>query len=208
MINLIRKYYLPPFIGALFIFLPMIFIKKSPNSFLENVLICLGGAIITATLLGVLSFFIDTRWEPAKRKKRMLKSPFKELFQNGFVREDDLAIGNVREYTVIVQYFWSGGKYEIKLDILFDMGLYKMLTSASNAIKEIEKRNKPNRFTAIPYQWTMNSVGCIFEYSFRPPSYEKLIKKANELIDVLKNERLSPMSYDKAITLNIPGPDL
>lgn len=199
MILLIRKYYLALFVGFFFLFFIRVLITKSPNSFWVNLLVCLGGALIISLSVGTLSYFLDTKWGPAKRKKMMSKSPFADLFLNGFIQQDDMAIGKLHDYTVIVNYIWPGGTSCIKLDVLFDIEIHGSMTT--DLIKEVSKRNKPNRFTGIPFEWTKNSIGCTFQYNFKPPTYEKLIRKADEIIQILKKENLHPMTYEKALLL-------
>ena len=130
------------------------------------------------------------------------KSPFTELLQNGFARKDDLIYGHINGYTIIVMYSWSSGKSSIKIDVLFDPHIAGQLMTG-DMFKEMTKRIKPkNRFTDQPYTWTKNSIGHEFEYNFRPPNHDKIIRKAETLTEVLALEGLKPMKLEEAEKLS------
>ena len=199
--KIIRKYYLGFFVTFSLIFFLSIFVKNSPNSFGLNVLIGLAGAFVISVVCGTLYYLQDTRWGPARKRRAFLKPPFTQLQASGFTRQDEVAVGLIDGYTVIVNFIWPGGKEALRLDLLFDIGLPPD-ANVDEMLKDISKRNKSNnRWTGLPYIWTRNSVGCMFEYTFKPPPADKLLSKARELADVLKKERLRPMSYADALRL-------
>ncbi len=176
------------------------FRKDSLNRTLVNGLICLSGALFGSVTIGTIYYKLDTKWGPAKRKKIFLKSPFTELFQNGFARHNDMAVGTINGYTVIIFYTWLARKSTIRLSILFDVGF--SVYPAKDVLKDIINRNQPvNRFSSLAHEWTMNSIGCTFEYNFKPPSYEKMMAKTEELTALLLREGLIPQSLEKAISL-------
>jgi hypothetical protein len=199
---IIRKYYLGLFIIFLVIFsIGVVVNTSSPNTTAQNILIVIVGALLIAVPCGTIYYLQDTRWGPRKREKRFLKSPFKELLANGFVRKENLATGKINDYTAIVMYSWEGGKPAITIDILFDLGV-KDASAADSMIKEISKRNKPSdKFFGLPYNWSKNSIGSRFEYNFTPPSYEKIMQQGEKLTEVLIRERLHTMSLEEAVRL-------
>jgi hypothetical protein len=194
----IRKYYLPLFVGFLLLFSYKTFTTPSPNRIEVNVLISIAGALTISAILGTLYYKLDTKWGPAKRKKILSKSPFSELFQNGFQKMGEVAIGQVNDYTVLIFYTWqAGGRPAIKMDILFDIGF--QVHPDEDVLKVIVNRNQPtNRFSSLAHEWTRNSIGCRFEYYFKPPPWHKLTEKAGELTGILLREGLEPISLEKA----------
>ena len=197
---IIRKYYLTFLVGFLLLLSLNIFRKDSPNSTWANGLICVAGALFGSIILGTFYYKLDTKWGPAKRKKVLLKSPFTELFQNGFTKHGDMAVGDSSGYTVIIYYTWLARKSTIRLSILFDMSF--TVYPATDLLNDIVNRNQPaNRFSSLAHEWTRNSIGCTFEYNFKPPSYEKLRGKTEELTAILFREGLLPLSLEKARSL-------
>jgi hypothetical protein len=194
----IRRYYLPLFVGSLLFLSVKTFTTPSPNRIAVNVLICIAGALVMSAILGTLYYMLDTKWGPAKRKKILLKSPFTELFKNGFQKMGEVAVGQVNGFTVLVFYTWqAGGRPVIKLDILFDIGFH--VHPENDVLKVIVNRNPPtNRFSSLAHEWTKNSIGCRFEYYIKPPAWQKLTAKAEELTEILLREGLEPMSIEKA----------
>ena len=204
--KIIRRYYLFSFLGFFVLFLITYLPRKSPNNTWINVLICLGGALLISVICGTIYYLQDTKWGPAKRKKRMDKSPFLEFYDYGFTRMEDYARGNIDGYEVLVMYaWWPGGKPAVRIDVLFDMGPATKDSSMSH-INHLSKRIKsPNGWHDPMYEWNRNSLGVVYSYTFSPPSFKRLMKKINELIEVLKREGLSPMNIGEAIHVSIPG---
>jgi hypothetical protein len=201
---IVRKYYVGLFIGFLVMCTIISVVRKSHNNFAENAVIIVAASFFASLVCGTLFYLQDTRWGPRKREKRLLKSPFKELFENGFTRKGNLAVGMVNGYTMVIMYIWDGGKPAIKVDALFDLGI-STDPDTENMIREISKRNKPsNAVFDQPYAWTKNSIGYRLEYSFSPPSYKEVVKKVEKLTEVLIRERLRTMSLEEAIRLQGP----
>jgi hypothetical protein len=197
----IRKYYLAFFLVFVLIFSIQSLVAKSSNPFAKNALLVVAGALLISLLCGTFYFLYDTRWGPRKREKRFLKSPFKELFENGFIRKENFALGKINGYTTVVMYTWDEGKSAIKVDALFDLSTSTGL-NGEDMIKEISKRNPPaNKFFDQPYIWTKNSIGYRLEYNFSPPSYKELMEKTEKLTAVLIRERLATMSIEEAMKL-------
>jgi len=158
-------------------------------------MICLACAVLASIIVGTLYYMNATRWGPAKRKKRLLRSPFTELFQNGFTKQGDMAIGNIQGYTIVIHYIWLSGKSAIRLDALFDVGFH--VYDSEDVLKDIINRNPPaNRFSDLAHEWTRHSISCMFEYHFNPPSYEKLKAKAEEFASILLREELVAITLD------------
>lgn len=196
----ISRYYIGPLVAFILIFFIGLPTRASTQAPWLIVAIKSGGALFLAAVVGTLHYLQDTKWGPSKRRKMMLKSPFAELFQNGFARYGDVAIGKVQEYTTLVSYTWSAGRSVIKMDILFDIGF--QVFNTDEALQVIINRNPPaNRFSSLAHEWTRNSIGCKFEYAFKAPSYERLRAKAEELTGILRREELIPMSIDKALQI-------
>jgi hypothetical protein len=200
MMAIIRKYYLSFFVGFLLLLLWTLFTRESQNSNQVKGLICLGGALAGSIIVGTLYYLVDTKWGPAKRKKVLLKTPFTELFQNGFSKHNDMLVGTIHGYTVIIHYTWLARKSTIQLAILFDVGF--SVHASEDLLNAIINRNQPaNRFSSLAHEWHRNSISCTFEYNFKPPSYEKLMTKMEELTAILLREGLIPLSLDKARSL-------
>ena len=196
--TIIKKYYLFPFVGFIILFAVKTIGVKSPNTPQENFLIILLGALLLSTIIGTIYYFLDTKWGPKKREKRFFKTPFKQLLEGGFRREDDFITGTVNGYTIIVMYVWPGGKSAINIDVLFDPRFLHGFLSAED-IRQIEKRNKKSSFwTNHNYLWTLNSVGLSLEYTLTPPSAEKVITRAKELVDILIKEGLKPITLKQS----------
>jgi hypothetical protein len=173
--SLLKKYYFFPFVSFIILFCIKAIGIKSPNTLQENVLLVLVGALSLSAFVGTLYYFLDTKWGPKKREKRFTKTPFKQLLEGGFRREEDYILGTVNCYTVIVRYVWPGGSSAVKIDVLFDPRCSSSFISP-DAIKQIEKRNKKSSFWSTDnYLWTLNSVGLLLEYSINPPSAQKVI---------------------------------
>ena len=195
--KIIKRYYLFSFIGFLILFAIQGIGIKSPNTPLENFLIVLVGAFVLSAIIGTLYYFQDTKWGPKKREKRFSKTPLKQLLESGFKREGDFVTGTVEGYTVIVVYVWPGGKSAINIDVLFDPRFLGGFHSPAD-IKQIEKRNKKSStWTNNNYLWTLNSIGLQLEYTFTPPSAEKVITRTKELVDILVKENLKPITLEQ-----------
>jgi hypothetical protein len=192
--SIIKQYYFFPFILFLILFVLKTFAIKSPNSRLQNILIVVIGALAGSIIVGTIYYFQDTKWGPAKRKKRLSKSPFKDLIDIGFERKDDFIVGKINDYTTIVMYTWESGKPGIKIDLLFNPRPSTDFLTARD-IDQFEKRHK--NVWKNPLYWTRNSIGQLFEYNFSPPSFKKIIVKAKEMSDILIKEGMRPISYEE-----------
>ncbi|OJY98274.1 MAG: hypothetical protein BGP13_11585 [Sphingobacteriales bacterium 40-81] len=196
--NNIKKYYLVPAVAFLVPFLLGIIFIKSPNSFLVNLLIIFSGALISSLLAGTIYYLQDTKWGPAKREKRFSKSPFRELLLNGFTRENNFVIGYISKYPVIIIYNWGLEKPSVNIHIFFNSH-YRGRKLAFEDTAEIEKRNlKKTMWSNHNYFWRENSIAHFIAYNFSPPDYEKVLSKADEIINMLRNEALQPININEA----------
>lgn len=195
--SIIKQYYLIPFIGFLVLFSLKGFSLKSPNTFLENALIVTGGALLLSVIVGTIYYFVDTKWGPSKRKKKLLKPPFSDLLAAGFQIKEDFILGSIEGYTVIVMYTWPEGKSAIQVDVLFDPRISDDFISMED-VDRIEKRNKkPGVWANNNFNWTRNSIGHVMEYTFKAPSHQKILDKSKEMTGILMKEGLVPISYEK-----------
>ena len=201
-LTVIRRYYLNLFIGFILLFLVIPSSTDTPGPSSKNIPMRIGWALLLTIVCGTLYYLQNTKWGPARRKKILLKSPFTELFQNGFIQNGDAAIGNVNGYTVLIFYTWISRKSAIKMEILFGIDFH--VYNHDEVLRDIIHRNPPrNRFSDTAEEWTRNSVYCRFEYYFRPPSYKKLKAKAEELTAILLRENLVPLSLKDAFQLGM-----
>lgn len=191
---IIKKYYLFPFIGFLVLLALKTWGIKSPNSSLENNMILLGGALLLSLIVGTIYYFQDTKWGPAKREKKFSKSPFKDLIDVGFERKGDFIVGKINDYATIVMYTWESGKPGIKIDLLFNPKPSTDFLTMRD-IDQLEKRNK--NMWKNTFYWTRNSIGQLIEYNFSPPSFQKIIAKAEKMSDILIKEGMRPISYEE-----------
>jgi hypothetical protein len=112
---------------------------------------------------------MDTKWGPAKRKKLLSKPPFTQLFENGFSRNGEMAVGVVQGYIITIFYTWTAGKSAIHLNALFDTGFH--VHSSEDVLKDIIYRNPPaNRFS-------MNGPGILLVVSLN--TFLKLLHTKN-----------------------------
>ena len=194
---IIKQYYFIPFIGFLILFSLQGLGLKSPNTFLENTLIVIGGALLLSLIVGTIYYFLDTKWGPSKRKKKLLKPPFSDLLAAGFQIQEDFILGTIDGYTVIVMFTWPGGKSAIQVDVLFDPRISNHLISMED-VDQLEKRNKrSNLWANNSFNWTRNSIGHVIEYTFKAPSHQKVLEKSKEMTGILMREGLRPISYEK-----------
>ena len=202
--KIIWHYYFIPFVGFLLLLALKGLGLKSPNSFLENVVIVVGGALLLSAVVGTIYYFLDTKWGPAKQKRKLLKPPFSDLLASGFRTEENFVVGAVNNYTVVVFYTWPGGKSAIQVDVLFDPRTGTDFRSMGDVI-ELEKRNKKSSvWTDNNLHWTRNSIGHSMAYTFKAPSHQKILSKAEEMIGILNSEKLRPISYEENEQL-MPG---
>ena len=200
--TIIRNYYLFLFILFFVLFSISAFSTDSPNSVTVNLLIAFAGALVISLSCGTLYYFRDTKWEPRRREKMMIRSPFPQLLQEGFTRKNSLFHGRINAYTAVTQYSLDNGKKAIKLDVLFDPRVAGQLMT-HEMLNEISNRNKPlNKFTDPSYTWTKNSIGQTFEYNLKPPTYDMIIKQAELFTRILTLERLKPINFEEAERLS------
>jgi hypothetical protein len=180
--NIIKKYYLLTFIGFFIATGIKTFTIESTHSLTKNALITVVTAFVVSLIAGTLYYFLDTKWGPNKRKKMFSKKPFSELFMNGFVQKDDVAVGVLNRYTVVVSYSWPNGVSTIAVNVLFDKD-FALLYKGDN-----KRRNRA-------YIWKEGAVGRLLAYNFVPPTYDKIMETAETLIGVLQTEGLSATGY-------------
>jgi hypothetical protein len=196
--KIIRQYYLFTFVGFFVVFSLQSLVVKSPNSFLENLLIAGAGALVLSLTIGTIYYFLDTKWGPAKREKRFSKPPFTELIDAGFQRENDCVIRTIDGYSVMVMYTWHTGKPAIEVTVLFDPRYLDGFFTGDD-INQFEKRNRDKRWwSARTFSWARNSISHSLEYNFSPPSYRKVIASAEAIIEILIREGLRPIGRDKS----------
>jgi hypothetical protein len=181
----IKKYYLLTFIGFFVATGIKTFTTESTHSFLKNALITVVTAFVVSLIAGTLYYFLDTKWGPNKRRKMFGKKPFSDLFMNGFVQKDDVAVGVIDGYTVVVSYTWPNGVSTIAVNVLFDKDV---AARYYGDIRDVRKRNKN-------YIWNEGAVGRPLAYDFTPPRYDKVMETAETLIGVLKTEGLTATKY-------------
>ena len=189
----VKKYYLGTFI-LLFIALCFKTIgTKSTNTPWFNFLIILAFSLGLTLIVGTLYYFQDTKWGPNRKKRLFNKKPFVDLLQNGFIKQDDLFIGNVSNYTVVITYIWPGGKPTIEVGVMFHPKTNGIFNTPEE-IKLIAKRNKRG-FLSEGYVWSLGSVTDLIGYNFKTPTYDMLLSKAQAMINILIKENLQPISY-------------
>ena len=66
----------------------------------------------------------------------------------------------------------------------------------------MQKRYQPNGSPAFrEYNWLQNGVVCLLKYNFKPPDHEQVIQAAADMIEILKNEQLRPISLQEVNNL-------
>ncbi|MFD0764932.1 hypothetical protein ACFQZI_08700 [Mucilaginibacter lutimaris] len=196
MLRFIKKYYLATFAGFFVGALIKELLTKSDNSFAKNLLIALVTAFAVSLIAGTLFYFKDTRWGPKTRGKLFNKKPFTDLFMAGFKQHDDVLVGVVNRYTVIVNYTWPNGVSAIAINVLFDSAASNL---TKDRITEIRIRHKFKLKGLLNQEYMMKDgvIGWMLTYNFTLPKYEEIISVAEGMIEVLKLEGLKPVECNK-----------
>ena len=152
------------------------------------------GALIVTFTIGIVINRISKN-EPLKREKLFSKSLFKTFIKNGFERKDDFLLGIFQNYSTIIEYT-SASKQIIRVIVLFDP--YSKGQKLSNEERDqfSKKNSNENLFQGKQYIWTNNSIIYDFEYVFTTPSYDEIMCKIEDMINILAHEKLKPISYD------------
>ena len=197
--KIIKQYYLLTFIVILIGFSIRVVGTKSPNTVLENFLVLLVASFIVSAAVGTIYYFMDTKWGPKKREKRLLKAPFIQLLEKEFNRQGDFLTGTIDGYTANVMFVWLSGNSAIQIEVLFDPRSLPGAISFDE-IKQMEKRyRKPGFWLNQEHQeheWTRSSVAFSLPYNFSPPSAEDVIRKAQDITDMLIKENIKPISLE------------
>ena len=164
-------------------------------SMLEHIIMAMVPAfILTVIIILVINNVVKN--EPKVKEQMFNKPLFKACLQNGFERKEDFLIAMFRVYTIIVEYS-SGYKRIISVGVLFDPYSFGHLLTE----EELEKLRKNNiqdsMFVKQNHVWILNSLLYQFEYVFFQPSYEQIMSNADDLINILVQENLKPVTYDR-----------
>jgi len=190
MFKILKTYYLYQWIVFSILFLISALFRESVNPLSKDILVSQIIAIILTLFVGTIYYFLDTKWGPNERTKRLKKTPFKELLEIGFEVKENQLIGTFNDYQVLAQYQWSGtnGKPSIIIYTLFNPKIdHRFIPEIK--IKDLNKKYKKQR-----YNWTINSVSYEWSFNFRPPKFEKIEEFLVDSVKYVKEEKLEPMT--------------
>lgn len=120
------------------------------------------------------------------------QKPFTHLLAERFILKGDSVAGIINNYTVVIFYNWPNAVQAIKVMILFSP---ESLNRPGFALEDLETRNKKG-FLGVDYVWTENSLAENLDYALTPPTYDKVMATAHELVEIASKERLLVISYE------------
>ncbi|MBB5394453.1 hypothetical protein [Mucilaginibacter sp. AK015] len=192
--HFVKKYYLATFLGFLAATLLKELLNRSDRTFVHSFVVAVIVAFVISVVAGTIYYFQDTKWGPNKRKKLFTKPPFSHLLMNRFVQEDDAAVGVIDGYNVVVLYTWPNGGSAISISVFFDMDFANRY---KGGIEEISKRNKVAAKEGFAWG-NEGMISYLIDYSFKLPTYEKIMQRAEMMIAILKAEGLPADKLDDA----------
>ncbi len=198
MFKILKTYYLVPWIALSILFLIKASFGESINSLSEDLIVGQIFAIVLTFFVGTIYFFLDTKWGPKERKKRLQRTPFKELIEIGFEEKENQLIGTYNNYQILAQYQWSGseGKPSIILHTLFNPKKDNVFIHESK-IKDLNKKYKKHRI-----KWRLGSVFYEWSFNFRPPKFEKIEAFLVDSVKYVKEETFDPITLTETEKLN------
>ena len=104
MIKVLKSYYLLPWVGLSLLFLFKGLIGDSVQHLIDTIITGQIFAIVLTLVAGSIYYFVDVKWGPKEREKRLQKTPFKELKTIGFKNENDSLIGKFKDFEVVARY--------------------------------------------------------------------------------------------------------
>jgi len=151
-------------------------------------------AIVLAAIVGLIYFYADTKWGPNERRKRLRKSPFKELRQLGFEEKDNQLVGTFEYFQILAQYNWSGsnGKPSVMLHALFN----PKRTNGFIPMDKIDHLNKKHKKEQLI--WSINSISREWNFNFKPPKFEAIESFLPLATTLLKEEQLEPLTLEES----------
>ncbi len=154
------------------------------------------GFVISSVLAWAIVYTVYNA--PKKIETIFSGKTFQTFIKNGFERNDNALIGTINNYTIIFQLLWNlKSRPAIEVIVLFDPESYGHYFTEKE-FKALVKRNDEEILFGKQNQWTVNSISNYVLFGLlREPSFDKLVNKASELIDVLMEENLKPISYSK-----------
>jgi hypothetical protein len=159
------------------------------------------GGTMGLSLLGGAFYNLKSKPRALKEEKNFTRSPFRDLLENGFSRNNDRVIGLINGYTTIICHSRYTGKFAINIYMLFDPRQGRHFLSDCD-MQDIRTRNKLTRnLFEQDFEWSKNAVIYCFEYDFIPPAYEKILRRTKLMADVLKQEGLKQIGYQETNTL-------
>jgi hypothetical protein len=189
--KIIKKYYLATFAGMFAATLIKQFLSKHTGTIYNSLLVAIVAAFLMSLVVGTVFYFQDIKWGPKRRKKLFNKSPFSDLLMNRFVQEDDAVVGVIDGYNVAVLYTWPNGSWAVSISVFFDVDFAERYRGGTENIKERNKAAEKEGCT-----WDEGVINYLIDYSFKLPSYEKVISKAEMMIGFLKAEGLPAAKFD------------
>lgn len=164
-------------------------------SVLERIIVAMAGALIV-TLVTILVINSILKNEPKVKEYMFNKPLFKTCLKNGFERKENFLVAMFRDYTIIVEYA-LGSKHNISIGVLFDPYSFGHLLTEEDLDKLKNNNFQGSMFVNKNHIWVVNSLLYQFEYVFSQPSYEQIMSKADDLITILMQENLKPITYDR-----------
>jgi len=198
MFKILKTYYLVPWIGLSILFLIRALFGKSVKPLSEDIIVGQIFALVLTLFVGTIYFFLDTKWGPKERKKRLKKTPFKELIKIGFEEKENQLIGTYHNYQILAKYQWSGseGKPSIILHTLFNPKKGDEFIHESK-IKDLNKKYKKHRI-----KWGLGNAFYEWSFNFCPPKFEKIEAFLVDSVKYAKEEKFDPITLTDTEKLN------
>ena len=159
----------------------------------ESLMVASVGSVIISIVIVVIINNL-----PKQTEKIFERKTYQTLIKDGFRRHNDSLIGVYKNYTAILNIQWNlKTRPLIEITILFDPESYGHYFTKDEFGAIVEKNTNKDWY-GLQNKWTINSVsGYVLFGFFREPSYEKIINKVNQLIDILIAEKLCPISDEQ-----------
>ena len=211
--DIIKKFYLFPFVGFLILFTLIVIGAVIKSGFIQPVYwyfaVAISGALFLAVLIGTVTYYKNDKIGPNRRQKFLLMSPFTDLFANGFTLRDDAAVGIIKGYTVIVGYEWNPEEhFDIKVlfDPIFKDNTFTPAEQEKHYNIQIYNTKKNTTWIRQTLFWGQCFMSCEMKLGFKLPKYEKVNKEINLMIDILQKGDLKPVGlefYEKSFPIHL-----
>ena len=151
-------------------------------------------AFVLALFCSGLYYYWDTIWGPQQRQKKMNTPPFTSFYKLGFDKREDLAIGIIKDYHIIVRYNWRGttGKPSVSFETLYNPKKSGQFVH-QNIVDQLNKTYRKEKII-----WFRNFLTKEWEFNFRPPTFESIFPYVERSVELLKAEKFEPLTLEQS----------